>query len=184
MIIVDEDDKRFYIAPSTVPGAGNGLFAKEMIRKGDCLEVIGVMVRAGSEADQCTEYANHYKFAASDKNPTCYIVPLGYAGIVNHTDDKSQQNVFLSYSKSRSKRNPNAGQVAYEALRDIVPGEEILGYYGDGRDKALKWQKNKSEWDKFLAHNLYDLGTVPENLRKSGLSNQPPDPSPIRLSMG
>jgi hypothetical protein len=26
--------------------------------------------------------------------------------------------------------------------------------------------------------------TVPENLRKSGSSNQPPDPSPIRLSMG
>jgi hypothetical protein len=26
--------------------------------------------------------------------------------------------------------------------------------------------------------------TVPENLRKSGLSNQPPDPSPIKLSMG
>lgn len=160
MTIVDEEDKRFYIAPSTIPGAGNGLFAKELIRRGDYLEVIGVMVKAGSMADQCTHYANEYKFAAREKNPTCYIVPLGYAGIVNHTDDQHRQNVTLSYDKGRAKQSIHANEVAYKAIRDIYPGEEILGYYGEGRDKALKWQKNKAEWDKFLAHNLYDLGTL------------------------
>lgn len=167
MYTVEETDERFNIGPSTQPNAGDGLFAKELIKKGDFLEVIGVMVKCGSSADICTAYANSYKFAAAEK-PTNYIVPLGYAGIVNHTSDRAVQNVALSYSKSRSKRSIHAGQVVYEAIRDIQPGEELLGYYGDGLEGVLKWaeekssvvDQNKVEWDKFLAHNLYDLGIL------------------------
>jgi len=167
MYILEETDERFTIAESTQPNAGDGLFAKELIKKGDFLEVIGVMVKCGSSADICTAYANSYKFAAAE-NPTNYIVPLGYAGIVNHTNDKALQNVALSYSKNRSKRSAHAGQVVYEAIRDIQPGEELLGHYGDGLEGVLKWANEKSsvvdhnkvEWNKFLAHNLYDLGIL------------------------
>jgi hypothetical protein len=33
-VIVDESDTRFYVAPSTIPGAGNGLFARVPLTAG------------------------------------------------------------------------------------------------------------------------------------------------------
>jgi hypothetical protein len=67
MIVFEEDDDRFYIAQSTVNLAGNGLFAKKPIKKNDWLEITGVLVHRESVADQCTYYANAYKFAADVK---------------------------------------------------------------------------------------------------------------------
>jgi len=43
VMLVNEEDGRFYVADSTLSGAGNGLFTKVPIRKGDRPEVIGVM---------------------------------------------------------------------------------------------------------------------------------------------
>lgn len=61
-MISNESDARFTIAKSTIKGAGKGLFAKTLIPKGDKLEVLGVLVPAKSLADQCTTYADAYKF--------------------------------------------------------------------------------------------------------------------------
>lgn len=171
MILIEENDDRFYIAKSTIDNSGKGLFAKEFIKKGDYLEVIGIIVRNGSISDTCTEYAKHYKFAVNEKNDAC-IIPLGYAGIVNHTDDKNLQNVFLSYSMSRIKKHPHAGQCVYEAIRDIQKDEEILGNYGESIGNLLNWTKKQQEfydvnqdaWQKFISYDLYNLGIL-NNLR-------------------
>jgi len=171
MYIVDETDHRFCIKTSTLPNAGLGCFAKERIVKGDYLEVIGALVRCNSSADHCTHYANRYKFAARDKY-TAYIVPMGYGGMVNHTDDPKLQNVELRWIKNLPKRSPHAGEIVYMALRDIEPEEELLGNYGDAVGKEIQWAADKAEifareedvWESFLKYDLYNLGILRERL--------------------
>jgi len=171
MFIVDETDHRFCIKTSTLPNAGLGCFAKEPIPKGDYLEVIGVLVRCNSSADHCTHYANRYKFAARE-NHTAYVVPMGYGGMVNHTDDPKLQNVEIRWMKNTNKRSPHAGEVVYVALRDIEADEELLGHYGEAVGKEIQWLATNTDkfieeedvWESFLDYDLYNLGTLRERL--------------------
>ncbi len=167
MILIEETDTRFYLDESTIENAGLGVFAKEPIKAGAVIEIIGVAVKYGTAADQCTAYANSYKFSASAKNPDRTIIPVGYGGMVNHTNDLDQQNVHLEHRKNR-KSHPHAGQAIYSFFRNVSPGEEILGNYGDDWNNLLKWkEENKSfadegqdEWETFLSFDLYRLGIL------------------------
>jgi len=161
-----EVDDRFYIKESTIPGAGKGLFARTKILENDRLMIKGILVEKDSPADSCTAFSNSYKFAASlillpNGEVDCgnfFIIPLGYAGIVNHMADESKRNVQITYLGNY--------EIAYEFLKDVHKDEEILGNYGDEWQKILAWSdlqksKNKTDiklWKKFLDLNLYDLG--------------------------
>ncbi len=94
MMLVEEKDKRFYIKKSNIKDAGMGVFASEDIKKGSYLEIIGVMVNVDSVADQCTNFAKDYKFAAQYEDKyTRHIIPMGYAAIINHaTEEKNQKH--------------------------------------------------------------------------------------------
>lgn len=176
MIVFEEDDDRFYIAQSTVNLAGNGLFAKKPIKKNDWLEITGVLVHRESVADQCTYYANAYKFAADVKRNgdkinigEFLIVPLGFAGIVNHAKDKRQQNVEIRYLDDKyTKKSLHADKAVYWFIKDVDAGEEVLGHYGDGWEKVFNWvhethdsaKADMKDWEKFLQYNLYNLGDL------------------------
>ena len=168
MITVEENDTRFYIAESTLPQAGRGLFAKKPISKGDYLEIIGIQVKAGSISNSCTEYANKYKFAAS-ANKKYIVIPLGYGGMVNHAPEESSQNVAITYIKNHKPKNPAAGSVVYKFLRDVDSDEEILGNYGGEWQKILSWAEEmheakselpEEEWKTFIQFDLYNLGEL------------------------
>lgn len=60
--MTEEQDSRFYVAASTLRGAGQGLFAKAALAKGEMLEVVGILIPADSVSDRCTSYADVYKF--------------------------------------------------------------------------------------------------------------------------
>ena len=45
-----ETDPRFYVADSTLPGAGRGLFARVALAEGDRLEAVGVLIERDSVA--------------------------------------------------------------------------------------------------------------------------------------
>lgn len=164
MNFIEEEDNRFFIKESTIPNAGLGCFAKENLKKGDWLEVIGAYVKKGSAADICTHYAKRYKFAGNP-NLDAKIVPFGYAGLVNHSDDLKLQNCQLIFDKKRLKRNQNAGQVFYLFIRDIAEGEELIGNYGpDVGGEIEKISKNanyltsqQETVEEFLSYNLYNL---------------------------
>jgi hypothetical protein len=111
--IIRETDKRFYIAKSTLPGAGEGLFAKVQLAKGALLEVIGALVPAKSISDRCTLYSDAYKFRVGKY----LLVPTGYGGIANHSPLPNMKKVI------KGKR------VYLRALRSIAKGEELLYVY-------------------------------------------------------
>lgn len=167
MIIIEEKDPRFYIAPSSLPNAGLGCFAKIHLEKNDWLEIIGILVKNDGIADKCTHYAKRYKFASSPKF-THKVVPMGFGGLVNHTDNQLLQNCYLNYNAGLAKKNEHASQMVYQFTKDIYPDQELLGNYGD----KLKFEvqkialsreilkQNQQEWDKFLNFNLYNLKKV------------------------
>lgn len=171
MIFVEETDERFYIAPSTIPNAGYGCFAKTHIRKGDWLEIIGVYVKAGGLADQCTEYAKRYKFAGGSQL-NAKIVPMGFGGMVNHSDDLKIRNCELVFDKGISKRSQHAGQVFYKFIRDVMPDEEVVGNYGQNIGQEIKkiaenvgfLVANKSQIEELMEHDLYNLNSVLKSL--------------------
>ena len=114
---MSEQDSRFVIAASTVPGAGRGLFARVPLAPGDVLRVAGVLVEAGSVADDYTRYADAYKFRVGEQQ---LLIPVGYAALVNH-----------------SAANPNlekvvAGrEVFLRVIRPVAAGEELFFRYSD-----------------------------------------------------
>ena len=109
----EETDQRFYIAPSTIDGAGSGLFAKLALRVGDRLEVIGVLVRRESVADRCTHFADTHKFRVGDH----LLIPLGYGGMVNHSGTPNLEKAF------------EGDRIFLQASRDIAADEELFFTY-------------------------------------------------------
>lgn len=121
-MLVNEEDGRFYVADSTIPGAGNGLFTKVPIRKGERLEVIGVMVRRDSPSDRCSHFCDHHKFRVGED---LLLIPLGFGAMANHSLTPNLQKVF-------------AGDRLYlEALRDLAANEEVFFTYDPYAQEAL-----------------------------------------------
>ncbi len=115
MITIIENDERFYVDVSTLHGAGNGLFARIPLDEGDRLEVIGVLVPAGSASDVCSRYADRYKFRVG----ALLLIPLGFGGMVNHSQRPNMEKVIEGHS------------VYLRARRTISAGEELTFQYGD-----------------------------------------------------
>jgi hypothetical protein len=165
MIYVQESDLRYFIDKSTIPEAGLGLFASQDLKADDWLEVIGV--RVDGVSNSCSKYGERYKFLGPDMKSV--ILPLGYAGLVNHTNNRFKQNVEIRcMDKGFNKRSHHATQIVYYFLRDIAKGEELLGNYGDEYTSILSQflkdtrviEDNDEDWKKFLSFDLYRLGEL------------------------
>lgn len=170
MITIKEKDNRFYVKESTQPDAGMGLFASVDVMAGDSLEVIGVIVDRESISDTCTSYANSYKFAADYATSLGtikkHIIPMGYAAIVNHANQKKDQNVEIRYIKKGKEQ-----VCVYYFIKDVKKDQEILGDYGDGWWQSVRnireWtnkinsqdstKDDQEEWNSFLELGLYNL---------------------------
>ena len=111
----NETDSRFYVAASTLPGAGEGLFAAQPLAAGERLLVVGVLVEAGSVADRCTSYADAYKLRAGE----WLLIPVGWGAKVNHSRAPNVRKIV------------EHGNVYLEATRPIARGEEIVFTYSD-----------------------------------------------------
>lgn len=112
-LLLQEQDPRFELRPSTIPGAGLGCFARVPLRKGDRLEVVGVFLEPGSVADRCTAYADAYKFRCG----RWLLLPVGLAAMVNHSPTPNLHKVEQGSSWF------------LEALHDIAAGDELFFTY-------------------------------------------------------
>ncbi len=120
MVILDEPDDRFYAAPSTLPGAGRGLFARVPLKAGDRLAVIGVRVRRDSPSDEYTAFADEYKVRAGDD----LLIPCGIAALANHSSQPNMEKVVESDA------------VFLELRHDVPAGAELCFTYSDyARDR-------------------------------------------------
>jgi hypothetical protein len=154
MIFLEENDKRFYLNKSTIESAGVGVFASEDIPKDSVMEILGFMVGVGSAADQCTNYAKDYKFAANFEGKyDRHIIPIGFGGMVNHTQDSNLQNVELRYVR-HSSSNVAAGSAVYYFIKDVKKDQEILGNYGQQFELKIT---EEEYWQRFLDLELYNL---------------------------
>jgi hypothetical protein len=122
MMIIAENEARFCIRTSTLPMAGDGLFAKIFLAEGERLEVIGVLVLAESVSDVCTRYADCYKFRVRD----LLLIPLGFGGMVNHSRNPNLEKVI------------DDQRVYLRTTRPIHPGEELFFTYGEEFFKVAK----------------------------------------------
>jgi hypothetical protein len=119
-VILDEADERFYAAPSTIPGGGQGLFARVPLRAGDRLAVLGVLVPRDSASDRYTAFADEYKLRVGD----CLLIPCGIAALSNHSSQPNLAKVVEGES------------VFLELLRDVDAGEELcFAYSGYARER-------------------------------------------------
>lgn len=119
--LFDETDDRFELRPSTVPGAGLGVFARTELPAGAALEVIGVLVRRESVSDRCTHYADHHKFRVGEK----LLIPVGYGGLVNHSAEPNLEKVI------------DGERVLLRTLRPVAAGEELFFRYPDAARERL-----------------------------------------------
>jgi len=108
-----ESDDRFYVAPSTIEGAGRGLFARCPLSVGDRLKALGVLLERDSVSDQCTAYADEYKLRVRDQ----LLLPVGYAALVNHSDAPNLE------------RHIENGSLYLRVTRPVAAGEELFITY-------------------------------------------------------
>ncbi len=112
--MLDERDDRFHLGPSTIAGAGHGVFARVALDAGDRLEVIGVLVASDSVSDRCSHFTDRYKFRMNG----ALLIPVGYGGMVNHAVDANVEQLV------------DGDRMYLRALRAIAAGEELFLTYG------------------------------------------------------
>jgi SET domain-containing protein len=120
--------EKIYIDESTLPNAGRGVFAKEAIQEGECIEQCPV-IALDNVKDRArlrkTGLVNYY-FLWGDKRDHAAIC-LGWGAVYNHSFSPNAR-----YEKVMEDR-----RMDFYALRDIAPGEEILvNYNGDPENTA------------------------------------------------
>src|SRR5262249_15243493 len=112
----DETDPRFFVADSTIAGAGRGLFARIDLAAGESLRVVGVLIASGSVADDCTRFADAYKFRVGDY----LLIPTGYAALVNH-----------SKARANLEKVVTGHEVFLRTTRPVAAGEELFFCYSE-----------------------------------------------------
>jgi hypothetical protein len=104
------------------PGKGMGVFAIDHIGIGEIIEECH-LVSLHLEKNVYSPVLEDYRFVYP-KGPNFqeYVMPLGYAGIYNHSNEFNADWNDHPYIKA----------FQFYATKNIIPGEEICIYYGDG----------------------------------------------------
>jgi len=165
MIKIEEFDERFEVKKSTL-GNKVGLFSITNIKKGDYLEIVGIMLDVTEICHIAT--SNYAKIAAEPKSEFCHvIVPCGYAAAINKADLPAKQNVAITHLPAGTiTKNPNAGRAIYMAIRNIESGEEIFSGCQD-----LNKQDDLSIWNNWIGFNFYGLGSLYVNSEKESIGS-------------
>lgn len=112
--------QKIYIAPSTIGGAGRGVFANEKILEGELIETCPIIALSSSKDRsrlRNTELVNYY-FLWGEKRDRVALC-LGWGSIYNHSFTPN----------ARYEKDINEGCMDFYALRDIEPNEEIIVNY-------------------------------------------------------
>jgi hypothetical protein len=128
-MLIEEHDDRFVIETSSIPNAGQGLFARAALEAGARLEVVGVRVTPESAADRCSHYTDRYKFRVNG----ALLIPLGYAAMVNHAIAAANVEPLIE-----------GDRLYLRTRRPIAAGEELLLTYGG--DAVQRFGSQDADW--------------------------------------
>lgn len=115
------------LKPSTIPGAGIGVFAAEDIAKGVDVLVLSDVPAVSRNKNEIPKNFRHFCLKESEDKLLC---PENF--------NKIDVTWFLNHSFEPNIVRFNGGDV-YKAVRDIKEGEEVLMDYNDiGEPEHLK----------------------------------------------
>jgi SET domain-containing protein len=119
------------IAVKRIKGKGRGVFARRLIRKGELIEKVPMLVlpvEQFADALGRTDLANY----CFDWKAGTVALALGYGSLYNH-----------SYRPNARYEDVWPQTKEFTALRDIEPGEEItVNYNGNPRSRKAVWFEN------------------------------------------
>ena len=128
-----EYDKRTFIKPSTIPNAGNGLFAGVKIKKGDVIGELGGRLVTPEDYPQ----ANHYiasipECAWKETEPYKYIDAKDHGAHVSRINfaPSNINGMETNFQNATIKQICQHPYFIFLALADIEPGTEIWASYG------------------------------------------------------
>ena len=124
---------RTVIAPSRIPGAGFGLFARVAISEGEVIGELGGQLLEELDVENPSAYVAGLPDCAFEKVP-----PFKYIDSKDHGGNVSRINFAPRTINGRETRFQNAKIervchspfVLFVAIRDIAPGTEIWSSYG------------------------------------------------------
>jgi SET domain-containing protein len=135
-------DRRTVIKKSTIPNAGNGLFAVSRIKKGEIIGELGG--RLVPEKDPAL--GNHYiaaipECAWKESHPYKYIDSKEYGGHVSRINFAPSKinGSETGFQNAAIKQLCHSPYFIFVAVKDIEPGAEIWSSYG-----------SHYEYDKFM----------------------------------
>jgi SET domain-containing protein len=141
-----EYDKRTVVRKSTIPKAGNGLFAAVRIKEGEVIGELGGRLVTDDDPGRANQYVASIPECAWEKTrPYKYIDSKDYGAHVSRINFAPSEinGIETNFQNAGIKQICQHPYVVFVALRDIEPGTEIFSSYGADY-----------EYDKFM--------TVPE----------------------
>lgn len=130
-------EKKTVIKKSTIPNAGNGLFAAVKIKKGEVIGELGGRLVTADAMPKDTHYLAGIPECAWEKAaPYRYIDSKDYGAHVSRINFAPQKinGIDTHFQNAAIKQLCQHPYFIFMALRDIEPGEEIWSSYGPHYD--------------------------------------------------
>ena len=127
------------VAPSTIPGAKNGLFTTKPLKRGDFLgfycgrEVEASAFGRVKEKDYAMEIADGVSFVANPARKKDRMAMINEAPANRHANV-----LFHPYHLTDAFQRPVATAVAVYAAEAIPPKRELFTHYGSSYDRVRK----------------------------------------------
>lgn len=125
--------QKIYLAPSHIPNAGRGVFAKAPILKGETIEMCPVILIDEQRVVHIRSTKLHDYYFMWGENPKFHkaAICLGFGSLYNHSYTPN-----ATYKKRKSRE-----LIEFIALYDIETDEEITVNYNHGnpQDKSKLW---------------------------------------------
>ena len=119
---------KLYIAQSTIPNSGRGVFAKVAIKKGDTIERCPVIEIPEHDAEMVNQSILSSYIYYLGKTKEQLFLTLGFGSLYNHTYEPN----------AKYKPNYKEQLIEFIALRDIQSQEEITVNYNQHEKKNGK----------------------------------------------
>ena len=132
-----EHDKRTVIRPSTIPNAGNGLFALVKIKDGEVIGELGGQLVSDDNYPEDSFYIAAIPECAWEKaRPYKYIDSKEHGANVSRINFAPREinGVKTGFQNAAIKQLCEAPYFIFVAAKDIEAGAEIWSSYGDDYD--------------------------------------------------